>query len=110
MRPLLKKRVIKTVCGRPIVIGFNSVGNKHLYSDTFGRAKGLNKEDLKNIDKALAKATYIKSAPLSKPRKDGISKFYYFKDSDKRLYYNVAEMRRGKHVFRFLYAVTDRIK
>ncbi len=129
MRPLLKKRVTKKVGGEDIVVGFSTAGNRHIYSDTFGRAKGLKKDDLKNIDKALAKAAYVKSAPLSKPRKDGISKFYYFKDCGcslpdqslfdgtkgligygKRLYYNVAEVRRGKHVSRFLYSVTDKLK
>ena len=110
MRPLLKKRVTKKVGGEDIVVGFSTAGNRHIYSDTFGRAKGLKKDYFKNIDKALAKAAYVKSAPLSKSRKDGISKFYYFKDCGKRLYYNVAEVRRGKHVSRFLYSVTDRLK
>ena len=60
MRPLLKKRVTKKVGGEDIVVGFSTAGNRHIYSDTFGRAKGLKKDDLKNIDKALAKAAYVK--------------------------------------------------
>lgn len=81
-----------------------------MYSDTFVRAKNLDKKDLKDLDKALSESVYVRSSPISKTRKDGVSKFYYFKDKNKKLYYNVAEVRRGKTVQRFLYAVTDRLK
>jgi len=110
MRPLLKKKIKKKVGGKEIVIGFTSYGNSHLYSDTFDRARGFKKEDLKDLDKALKNSTYVKSAPLSKPRKDNISKFYYFKDKDKELYYNVAEERRGRRVSRYLFSATNQIR
>lgn len=116
MRPLLKKKVTQTIeGGKNIRIGFTSKGNKHIYSDIFGRAKDLAKSDLKNLDKALAKASYIKSSAVDKPRKDTISRFHYFKDSEKELYYNVAEIKhkeKGESPkrFYFLYSVTGYTK
>jgi hypothetical protein len=114
MLPLLEKKVVKQVADKDISVGFTKYGNRHLYSDTFGRAKGLKKEDLKTIDKSLEKATFIKSAKLSKVRKDNIVKFYYFKDKKKELYYNVAKRvylhNRIEHIERFLYSVTNGIK
>jgi hypothetical protein len=115
MKPLLKKKVKKEADGKTINIGFRNNGNRHIYSDTFGRAKELNKKDLKNLDKALSKSTFVKSAPLSKNRKDGISRFYYFRDASKKLYYNVAEkgerMDNGKRIKKYyLYSVTGNIK
>lgn len=112
MRPLLKKKVTQTIeGGKNIQIGFTTRGNKHLYSDTFTKARGrLKKEDLKYLDKALEQASYIKSAPLSKERTDNIKKFYYFRDNRKELYYNVAETRNGKHIKRYLYSATKKIK
>jgi hypothetical protein len=100
---------------KDIRVGFTTKGNRHLYSDTFGRTKGLKKEDLKDLDKALANSTYVKPAKDSKGRKDGITDFYYFKDKNKNLYYNVAGMKRKdpKGVIQksyFLYSVTERIK
>ncbi len=116
MRPLLKKKVTQTIeGGKNIRIGFTSKGNKHIYSDIFGRAKDLAKSDLKNLDKALEKASYVKSSAVDKPRQDTISRFHYFKDSEKELYYNVAEItRKGKsrrtRPFYFLYSATGHIK
>ena len=116
MEPLLSVKVIKKIDNsKSIKIGFIKKGNKHLYSDTFGRTEGLQKSDLKNLDKALDKAVFVRSAVLSKGRKDGISKFYYFKDENKKLYYNVAERRRkrtdgSEEIYRFLYSVTATIK
>ncbi|GHV68275.1 hypothetical protein FACS1894199_15270 [Bacteroidia bacterium] len=85
-----------------------------LYSDTLGRAKELKKDDLKELDKALAESIFIKSAPPYKKREDKIVKFYYFKDKDKELYYNVAEKNviRGSGKIdseRFLYSTTKNI-
>lgn len=115
MRPLLKKKVTQTINGKPVKIGFTVKGNKHIYSDTLGRAKELKKSDLKNLDKALAKASYIKSAAVDKLRKDTISRFHYFKDSEKKLYYNVGEINRITQYGRripayFLYSVTKSLK
>jgi SPP1 gp7 family putative phage head morphogenesis protein len=115
MKPLLKKEVRKEIGGNEITIKFTTNGNKHLYSDTFGHAKKFSKNDLKRLDAALQNASFVTVAPVGKLRKDNITKFYYFKDKDKELYYNVAERRRKRNngseeIFRFLYAVTDNIK
>jgi len=114
MAPLLSKKVELPVDTGNIKVGFTLKGNKHLYSDTFGRAKGFTKADLKDLEKALANSSFVSSSALSKPRKDGITKFYYYKDSSKKLYYNVAERitkRNGiLHKTRFLYSVTSKIK
>ena len=114
MQPLLNKRVVMKTDDGTITIGFTKKGNKHLHSDTFGRVKGFDKEELKNIDKALKKSVFEKSAEISKERKDEIKKFYYFKDKDEKLYYNVAERvyeNNGiEHKQRFLYSITNSIK
>ena len=48
MEPLLsvKHSMSTGVPGTYIKVGFTKTGNKHLYSDTFGRSKVLRKEDL----------------------------------------------------------------
>jgi len=117
METLLNKTVVKEVDGgKQISIKFTAKGNKHLYSDTFTRVKGLlNKKDLKRLNIALGQSTFEKSANVSEPRKDKITKFYYFKDKDKQLYYNVGEVeykrKSGKIKYsRFLYSVTKTLK
>lgn len=120
MQPLLLKEVVKTITEnkveKDIRIGFNKRGNKHLYSDTFGRAKeALLKSDLKNLDKILKRATFVKKAGLSKDRKDNIECFYYFKTklNGKDVYLNVAKevvVESGRNRTNvFLYAVTKEI-
>ena len=109
MEHLLEKAVYKTVENKEIKIRFTKKGNKHLYSDTFGRAN-FEKEELKNIDKKLQKADFIKSSEISKQRKDNITKFYYFKDGKKQIYYNVAEENKKGNFLRFLYSITNKIK
>ncbi|GHV69897.1 hypothetical protein FACS1894199_19130 [Bacteroidia bacterium] len=86
MKPLLSKTVTKTTDEGEIVVKFSRKGNKHLYSDTLGRAKGLKKDDLNELDKALRESDFVKSSPITKARKDDITKFYYFKDKNKALY------------------------
>jgi SPP1 gp7 family putative phage head morphogenesis protein len=115
MKPLLKKTLTKQADGKKIKVKFTKKGNKHLYSDTLTRAKGaLKKDDLKNLDNALKNAEFVKSEGLSKVRKDNIVKFYYFKDKNKELYYNVAEeayKKKGvEHKKIFLYSATKHIK
>ena len=116
MERLLDIRVVKDIDSqKSISIGFTIKGNCHLYSDTFGRARDLEKEDLKNLDAALENANFVKSVVVTENRKDNIVKFFYFKDSAKELYYNVAEKRvklsSGKEtIHRFLYSVTSKIK
>ncbi|GHV68505.1 hypothetical protein FACS1894199_15840 [Bacteroidia bacterium] len=48
MKPLLSTTVTKTTDEGEIKIEFTKEGNKHLYSDTLGRAKGLKKKTLRN--------------------------------------------------------------
>ncbi len=110
MKPLLKKQVVKETDAGAITVKFTAKGNKHLYSDTFKRVKALSKEDLKTLDEALNDAEFVKSAGLSKERKDKIQKFYYFKDKEKELYYNVAEQWYNGRFEHFLYSATEKIK
>lgn len=117
MEPLLKKKIKLNNEGKIISVGFSKVGNKHLFSDTFGRSAVLTKEDLHNLDSILANAIYIKEAPNSKLRKDNIVRFYYYEAllHGKKIYLNVAETEfkndNGKiYRERFLYSVTDSIK
>lgn len=117
MKPLLKKKVVKSVGDKEIRIQFNSEGNKHMYSDTFGRCKNFDREKLKDLDKILEGATFVRKAELSKVRKDDKKAFYYFKSKvdNKTVYLNVAESvekdsknkNRRKYI---MYALTARIK
>ena len=117
MEPLLKKKVVVNGNGHNMTVKFNKMGNKHLYSDTFCRTNTVQKEDLKDLDKLLANAKFIKKSGLSKPRKDEVKRFYYYEAQlhGKYVYLNVAEesttLSNGqiKH-YRFLYSVTDSIK
>jgi hypothetical protein len=107
MESLLDKRVSKDTNEGNIAIGFTKKGNKHMYSDTLGRAKDFQKDDLTNLDTSLQNAIFVKSVLLSIKRKDDITKFYYFKDKDREFYYNVAERVRKGHYDRFLYSITQ---
>lgn len=118
MKPLLKKKVTLEVDGTPRSVGFSKEGNKHLYSDTFGRSSVLKKEDLAGLDKVLAGSTYVKSAEIDPTHpKTWAKRFHYFKGEigGKTVYLNVAEAefenKSGKKKYdRFLYSVTDKIK
>lgn len=67
MKPLLKEKITKQTDEKPINVGFNKYGNKHLLSDTFGRSSVLQKEDLKSLDKLLDKAKFIEASDLTHP-------------------------------------------
>ncbi len=117
MEHLLKKKVVVNGNGHDMSVGFRKFGNKHLFSDTFGRTKTLQKKDLKDLDKLLASAKFIKKVGLSKQRNDDIKRFYYYEAQlhGKTVYLNVAELlvirSNGKpELARFLYSVTDSIK
>lgn len=118
MKPLLKKKVTLEVNGVKRSIGFSKEGNKHLYSDTFGRSSVLKKDDLSGLDKVLAGSTYVRSAEISPDHpKTWAKRFHYFKGEigGKTVYLNVAEAefenKAGKKKYdRFLYSVTDKIK
>lgn len=114
MEPLLKVKYEKPIEDRMIKVGFSTYGNKHLFSDTFGRSKVLEKEDLVSLDKVLHKATFIDSSPLTHERTDGIDHFYYFEGEirGKKVRLNVAKKadRKGNGFIRityFLYSIND---
>ena len=81
MEPLLKvKEDLPTKDnGITIRVGFSTYGNKHLFSDTFGRSTVLRKEDLKDLGIIIKNVTFIDDASLSHPRADNITHFYYYK-------------------------------
>lgn len=117
MAHLLDKKVVLNGNGHPMSVGFNSFGNEHLLSDTYSRTPILKKEDLKDLDKLLAQSTFVKKAALSKTRKDGIKRFYYYAAQlhGQTVYLNVAEFEHirenGKiSRWRVLYSVTAHIK
>ena len=117
MEPLLDKKITVNGNGHEMRVGFNKYGNKHLFSDTFSRCRNISKDNLADLDRILASATFVTKAALSKPRNDEIKRFYYYQATvdGKTVYLNVAEtdFRRpsGKiYHSRFLYSVTDQIK
>ena len=117
MEHLLSKKVVVNGNGHSMSVGFDKDGNKHLYSDTYSRSSILQKEDLKDLDKLLANATFVKKSALSKPRKDEIKRFYYYAAQlhGQTVYLNVAECeheRKNRQIsrWRILYSVTDHIK
>lgn len=79
MEPLLQIRHEKPIDEGTIKVGFSTYGNKHLFSDTFGRSRVLLKEDLKDLGALLEKSTYIDDSALTHPRADNIEHFYYYK-------------------------------
>lgn len=114
MEPLLKKKVAKVVEGKNMNIGFSKEGNKHLFSDTFGRTRIVSKDDLKELGKYLEQATYIEHADLTHTNDLNIEHFYYFKVRihGKWVRLNVAKqvIRKDSGYFRikyFLYSVND---
>lgn len=79
MEPLLQVRHEKPIDEGTIKVGFSTYGNKHLFSDTFGRSRVLLKEDLKDLGTLLENSTYIDDSALTHPRVDNIEHFYYYK-------------------------------
>lgn len=79
MKPLLKKSETLNADGTDIRVGFSAYGNKHLFSDTFGRSSILRKDDLASLDEVLKGAEFMDDTALTHPRTDGIEHFYYFK-------------------------------
>lgn len=114
MEPLLKKSEILNVNGTDMRVGFSAYGNKHLFSDTFGRSSVLQKEDLASLDKVLKGAVFIEDSALTHPRTDGIEHFYYFKAQVRGQWVrlNVAKQvwKRNNgfiQVTHFLYSIND---
>ena len=112
MSSLKSVRVSKDIGGRSINVGFTSYGNKHLYSDTFRRTRTFQRGDLLNLPELLGASTYVRSSGLSKPRKDKITGFHYFKARlhGNYVFLNVAEEIKGGKIKQYVYSVTDRIK
>ena len=114
MEPLLRKSVTLSTEERDIRVGFTTYGNKHLFSDTFGRSSVMTKDDLATLDKVLETASFIDSSPLTHPRSDGIDRFFYYEATirGQKVRLNVA-----KQVYRrptgqietrfFLYSIND---
>lgn len=114
MEHLLKKSETLKTGNKDIKVGFTKEGNKHLFSDTFGRSSVLTKEDLASLDKALRNATFIDSAGLTHPRKDGIDRFFYYEAEIRghKVKLNVARKVERKsngfvRVTHFLYSIND---
>ena len=114
MKPLLKVKHEKPIEDGTIKVGFSTYGNKHLFSDTFGRSKVLEKEDLKDLGKILANSTFVDTSALTHPRKDNIQQFYYYEAElhGKKVRLNVAKevrIRKNGHIVTdyYLYSVND---
>lgn len=115
MAPLLRRRCAKSIDeGSDIQVGFSTYGNKHLFSDTFGRSSVLSKDDLKNLDTILAQSTYDGESALTHSRSDGIEHFYYFKTTlrGREIRLNIAkQIETDPHgrtrASYFLYSVND---
>lgn len=114
MEPLLKKSVTLGTDNRDIRVGFTKYGNKHLFSDTFGRSSVMTKDDLATLDKVLETASFIASSPLTHSRSDGIDRFFYYEATirGQKVRLNVAKQayRRptGQIEARFfLYSIND---
>lgn len=114
MEPLLEKSNILKTENKEIKVGFTKEGNKHLFSDTFGRSSVLTKEDLASLDQALQTATFIESSGLTHPRKDNIDRFFYYEAEIRghKIKLNVARKVERKsngfvRVTHFLYSIND---
>ena len=117
MKPLLNRKVEKTVNGNKLNIGFTKEGNKHLFADTFGRTHIVTKEDLKDLATYLENAEFIDDSALTHSRNDNIEHFYYFKTqiNGQWVRLNVAkkveQFNNGRtYTSYFLYSVNDIIE
>lgn len=115
MQPLLTCSSIKTISnGKTIKVGFSRDGNKHLYSDTFGRSSVLTKDDLKDLATLLENATFLDDAALTHPNSLNIQHFYYFKAT---LHGQEVRLNVAKQIYRrpngqietryFMYSIND---
>lgn len=114
MKPLLKKSETLNANGTNIRVGFSTYGNKHLFSDTFGRSSILQKDDLATLDKALNGAIFDGDSALTHSRNDGIEHFYYFKAKIRGQWVRLNVAKEVKHrpngrsrVLYYLYSIND---
>ena len=114
MEPLLSTKYEKSIRSGTIKVGFSPYGNKHLFSDTFGRSSILQKEDLKDLGNLLENSRFVDDAELTHHRNDNITHFYYYETRlhGRRLRLNVAKevkVRNNGHVLTkyYLYSIND---
>ena len=114
MEPLLKKSVMLKTEDKDIRVGFTKYGNKHLFSDTFGRSSVITKDDLAALDKVLETAAFIGSSSLTHPRNDGIERFFYYEATvrGQKVRLNVARKVEEQdsgflRITHFLYSIND---
>lgn len=115
MEPLLTQRCSKSTKGHGFIsVGFSTYGNKHLFSDTFGRSSVLTKDDLKNLGTLLEKSTFEGDSALTHSRTDGIEHFYYFKTTlrGQEIRLNIAKQVKKRpngrtRVSYFVYSIND---
>lgn len=114
MEQLLQVKHEKPTESGLIKVGFSTYGNKHLFSDTFGRSSVLTKEDLKDLGAILERSIYIEDSALTHPRRDNIVHFYYYKTvlHGRTVRLNVAkdveELRNGRIIVTYyLYSIND---
>lgn len=114
MKPLLKKSETLNADGTDIRVGFSAYGNKHLFSDTFGRSSILRKDDLASLDEVLKGAEFMDDAALTHPRTDGIEHFYYFKAQIRGQWVRLNVAKEVRHrpngfvrVSYYLYSIND---
>ena len=97
MAHLLQEQIEKEVSqNRTIKVSFNKDGNKHLYSDTFGRSRIFTKEGLKNVNNILSASTFLGEAErdTSRSHSNPYEYFYYFKAilRDQQIRLNVGKL------------------
>lgn len=114
MKPLLKKSETLNANGTDIRVGFSAYGNKHLFSDTFGRSSILRKDDLASLDEVLKGAEFMDDAALTHQRTDGIEHFYYFKAQIRGQWVRLNVAKEVRHrpngfvrVSYYLYSIND---
>ncbi|MDR1199937.1 MAG: hypothetical protein LBK94_13170, partial [Prevotellaceae bacterium] len=116
MKSLYEKTVELTIFENKVInIGFEYEGNKHVVDDIVfikGRAHGLlTHSELMGIAELLKNSTFVAYAQATgKKVKKGYEMFYYFKDANKELYYNVAKIVEKNDEKYFLYSITRSIK
>ena len=115
MQVLIKKNLIRKVApDKQIKITFKKSGNAHIVNDVLEKGVKLSKADLAKLNELIRESEYVRSSDLYKKRSDNILRFYYFKDKDRNVYYNVAEEavrnKNGRiYLTRYAYSVTKNI-
>lgn len=117
MKANLKDKSVDLVAdGEILHVTFPARGIEHVANDAMLNLSGkyFSKNALVNIDKILASSTYVPTShELYKDRKDGITKFFKYQDSQGRgVYFGIAEDNNGSKGSKrhFLYTVTNKLK